>query len=381
MKIGFVLDDHLHRPGGVQEYVRDLYRYLERQGHQAVIFCGGSQFENIFSERVIQIGTALPVKGSGSSSSIPIAFQPPWELRRLLRSENCDVLHVQAPFSPTLSGRLLAHSDAAHVLSFHIRIDDALRLRLLGALARLQILSLRRIHARIAVSPAARETAEALYAGGGYEIIGVGVDVAPFRAAQRLPRLPRYDDGRVTLMAVGRLEERKGLDRLLRAYARLEREHGDALRLVIAGDGPERERLRQLERDLGLRTVEWPGYVEREQLPHLMRSADVFCAPALAQESFGKVLVEAMAAGLPIAAFANAGYAGVLGEHPGNLLAPVGDERALAGAIGAFVASKAMRQQVGRRNHQAAEQYSWDALGPRVLRVYEQAIERKRAGR
>lgn len=381
MKIGFVLDDHLHRPGGVQEYVRDLYRYLETHGHQAVIFCGGSQFENTFSERVIQIGMALPVKGSGSSTSIPIAFQPPWELRRLLRRENCDILHIQAPFSPTLSGRMLAHSDAAHVLSFHIRIDDQLRLNLFSALARLQTLSLRRIHARIAVSPAARETADDLYHGGEYAIIGVGVDIAPFRAAHRLPRLPRYADNRITLMAVGRLEERKGIDRLLRAYARLEREHGDALRLVIAGDGPERDRLRQLERELGLRTVEWPGYVERELLPHLMCSADVFCAPALAQESFGKVLVEAMAAGLPIAAFANAGYAGVLRDHPGNLLAPVGDERALAGAIGALVASKALRREVGRRNYQAAELYSWEALGPRVLQVYEQALERKRAGR
>jgi phosphatidylinositol alpha-mannosyltransferase len=109
-----------------------------------------------------------------------------------------------------------------------------------------------------------------------------------------------------------------------------------------------------------------------------MASADIFCAPATAQESFGYVLVEAMAAGLPVVGFANAGYAEVLAQHPGNLAVPVGDERALAGAIGAFVASPALRRHVSAANRSSVERHSWEHVGAEIMRVYDQALATRR---
>jgi phosphatidylinositol alpha-mannosyltransferase len=378
MKIGFLMDDHMHRPGGVQEYVRGMYRYLLRKGHEAVIFSGGSQFSpDTLNERVIQLGFSMPTTGSGSSSSLPIVLSSNRKLRQLLRDEACDVLHVQTPFSPTLSGRLLALSEAAHICSFHIRIDDPIRLRLLGWAARLQRPSFRHIHQRIAISQAAEDTAQALFPGH-YQRVGVGVNIRRFVAAAELPRLAEFNDGRVTIITVGRLEERKGIAHLLRAYALLERDHGDAVRLVIAGDGPQREQLHALAAQLGLRSVHWLGFVDNAALPQLMASADIFCAPATAQESFGYVLVEAMAARLPVVGFANAGYAEVLAQHPGNLAVPVGDERALAGAIGAFIASPPLRRHVSAANRSSVERHSWEHVGAQVMQVYEQALATRR---
>ncbi len=380
MKIGFLLDDHMHRAGGVQEYVRGMVRYLERHGHEAVVFSGGTQFDEPLPERVIPLGMSLPFKGSGSSTSVPIVLRSGRALRRLLHEEQCDVLHVQAPYSPTMSGRLLAHSDAAHLLTFQIRIDRSPRLWLLRQLARLQRPSLRHIHKRLAISSAAVETAQALFPGE-YEVIGVGVDTQAFAAAAAQPRLPQYADGRVTLMTVGRLEVRKGVDHLLRAYQLVEREHHDAVRLVIAGDGPEREALHQLAADLDLKNVEWLGYVPAEVLPRLMASADMFCATATGQESFGYVLIEAMAAGLPIVAYANAGYAGVLQRHPGNLLVPVGNIQLLAGALATFIASPQLRQSVSSANRQGALQHSWEVVGAQVVRAYEEVLAQTKQAR
>lgn len=366
MNIGFLIDDHMARPGGVQEYVRGLYRYVTAHGHRAVVFssAGGRPADDL---RLISLGSALPLSGSGSSTSIPVTFAPPTELRRVLERAACDVLHVMAPYSPTLSGRLLVQSRAAHVLTFLVAIEPGPYRRALGALARLQWRSLQRFHARIAISETAAETGRALY-GGSYEIIPCGVDTTQF--SPHLLPFPAFRDAGVNLLYVGRLEQRKGVLHLVRAFARLQRQFPQ-LRLLLGGDGPERATLERLTAQLDLKRVHFLGYVPAADLPRLFASADIFCAPATYAESFGIVLVEALAAGLPIVAAANAGYAGLLAAHPGNLLVPPADDRKLAGAIATLVDQPEYRYRLGRRNRAAVEQYSWEAVGSRILALYE----------
>ncbi len=369
MKVGLVIDDHMARPGGVQEYVRGLYRYLMRHGHEAVIFssAGGAPDDEL---RLIQLGGALNLSGSGSSTSIPITLATPAQIRALLAREACDVLHVMAPYSPTLSGRLLAHSEARHVMTFLVAIAPGPYRAALSLAARLQRRSLDRFHARIAISETAAATARALY-GGSYAIVPCGVDTDHWRS--RTPLFHRAGDG-TTLLYVGRLERRKGVEHLIRAFARLTRQHPD-LRLVIGGDGPERESLERLARQLALERVVFLGYVPAAELPGLFASADIFCAPATYAESFGIVLIEAMAAGLPIVAAANDGYAGLLRAHPGNLLAPPGDDRALAGAIATLVAAPDYRARVAARNRAAARRYSWEVVGDQIMAIYRRLCD------
>lgn len=370
MKIGLVIDDHMARPGGVQEYVRGLYRYLTEHGHQAVIFssAGGSPADNL---RLIPLGGALPLQGSGSSTSIPVTFATPARLRKLLARERCDVLHVMAPYSPTLSGRLLVHSRAVHVMTFLVAIEPGPYRRLLSALATVQWRSLRRFAARIAISTTAAETARALY-GGSYMLIPCGVDTAQFRPG--LAPLPGLRGAGPNLLYVGRLEQRKGVAHLLRALARLQRQY-PALTLLIGGDGPERAALERLTVELGLSGVRFLGYVPAADLPHLFAAADLFCAPATYAESFGIVLIEAMAAGLPIIAAANAGYAGLLAAHPGNLLVPPGNDRAMAGALAALLERPDYCRLLGQRNQVAAGRYSWQVVGDQIVQLYRQLLD------
>lgn len=369
MKIGFLIDDHMARPGGVQEYVRGLYRYVRANGHEAVIFssAGGRPQADL---RLIPLGAALPLSGSGSTTSIPLTTAAPAHLRQLLAREACDVLHVMAPYSPTLSGRLLVQSEAAHVLTFLVAIEPGPYRTLLGSLARLQRRSLSRFHARIALSETAAETGRALY-GGAYEIIPSGVDTSHF--APDVEPLPQLRDGCTNLLYVGRLEQRKGVAHLVRAFARLYRQY-PGLRLLIGGDGPERAALERLVRELGLERVLFLGYVPSADLPRLFASADLFCAPATYAESFGIVLIEAMAAGLPIVAAANAGYAGLLAAHPGNLLVPPDDDRVMASAIATLVEQPSHARAIGGRNRSAAQRYSWQSVGQSVMQVYEQIL-------
>jgi len=374
MKIGFVIDDHMARPGGVQEYVRGLYHYLTAHGHEAVIFSSAAD-QTDEQLRLIALGTPLPLSGSGSSTSIPLTLASPRYLREVLAREACDVLHVMAPYSPTLSGRLLMQSRAVHVLTFLVAIEPGWYRTALGLAAQLQQRSLRRFHSRIAISAAAVTTAQALY-GGEYQLVPCGVNVAHFRPD--VPPLPELRNGSVNLLYVGRLEQRKGVDYLVRAFSLLSRQYPH-VQLLIGGDGPERSKLQRLVAELGIERVQFMGYIPAAQLPRLFASADIFCAPATYAESFGIVLVEALAAGLPIVAAANAGYAGLLAAHPGNMLVPPRNERALAAAIAVLVEQPNYRNMLGMRNHAAAEQYSWQSIGDQIVTLYEQHVARQQA--
>ncbi|MBA3943049.1 MAG: glycosyltransferase family 4 protein [Herpetosiphonaceae bacterium] len=369
MKVGLVIDDHMARPGGVQEYVRGLYRYLIQHDHQAVIFssAGGAPADDL---RLVPIGTPLPFTGSGSSTSIPLTLASSRQLRRLLCHEACDVLHVMAPYSPTLSGRLLMQSQALHVLTFHVATEPGLRRMVLGALAKLQYRSLRRVDGRIAVSATAAATGRAFY-GGDYHLIPNGVDLAHWASAAA-PRLSR-GEASVKVLYIGRLEHRKGVRYLIQAFAHLQQQY-PALQLIIGGDGPERESLERLVDQLGLEHVQFLGYVSTSDLPGLLSSADIFCAPATQKESFGIVLIEAFAAGLPVVAAANEGYAALLAAHPGNLLVPPANARALAGALATLVEQPEYRRRVGQRNHEAAKQYDWQVVGGEIVVFYEHLL-------
>lgn len=354
----------MDRPGGVQEYVRGLGRFLRSAGHEVVIFSsGGDAGAGI---RVVTLGRALPLRGSGSTTSVPIATDTPRRLRTLLDREACDVLHVMAPYSPTLSGRLLLRSRAPHVLTFLVAIEPGWYRALLGSLARLQWRSLGTLSERIAISAAAAATGRALY-GGTYRVVPCGVDTARFVPGRDpLPELAGYDN----LVCVGRLERRKGVAHLLRAFALVAPQY-ERLRLVVGGDGPERPALERMAVALGIRErISFLGYVPPATLPRLLASAAVFCAPATYAESFGIVLVEALAAGLPIVAAANAGYSGLLAAHPGNLLTPPGDHRAMAGALAALLDAPAYRHELGLRNHQAAGRYAWPVVGQEIVDIY-----------
>ena len=223
-----------------------------------------------------------------------------------------------------------------------------------------------KLHARIAVSPAAAEFV-GQYFGGEYTIIPNGIDVS--RYGPGVEPLPQYRDGRPTILFVGRFNEpRKGFRYLLRAFALVREQFTDARLLVVGrGDvGRYREFLDRHE----VRGVEFVGFIDNADLPRYYVSCDIFCAPSTKGESFGLVLLEAMASGRAVVASRIPGYAGVIEHGREGWLVPPQDPTALALALVRILADREFRAGLAEAGRRKAQQFSWSEIAQRVLAVY-----------
>jgi phosphatidylinositol alpha-mannosyltransferase len=229
---------------------------------------------------------------------------------------------------------------------------------------------LEKIAVRIAVSEAAASFAQRGL-GGSYRIVPNGVQVSLFEGVDPAPDLPL---GR-RLLFVNRLERRKGFQMAVRAFLQLATEFSD-LHLVVAGDGPERTALSELPRALHDRVI-MLGNVPHGLLPPYHAGADVFLAPALGRESFGIVLVEAMAARVPVVASDIAGYREVVRSDLEGILVPPGDPSALADAVRRVLLDPALAARLAEAGRARAERYRWDVVIEQIEAVYQEALEKR----
>jgi phosphatidylinositol alpha-mannosyltransferase len=339
-------------PGGVQAQVLGLSRALRALGHQVRVLapCDGPPPDG----GVTPLGKSVPLASNGSVA--PIAPDASCALRtiRALRDEEFDVVHVHEPLvpGPPLTASLM--SDHA-IGTFHRAGADNLY-RSLGRMGRPFV---RRLRLRTAVSPDARDTAHRIL-GGDYELLFNGIELERFAKAEERPvEAP-------TILFLGRHEPRKGLDVLLEASRRLPSD----VRLWIAGEGPQTAELRERYADDG--RIEWLGRISDDEKAVRFRSADVFCSPALAGESFGVVLLEAMAASTAVVASDLPGHRNVIAE-PGEhaLLVPPGDPGALAVALAKVVDDGVLRRRLVESGELRAAEFSMDRLAERYVTLYE----------
>ena len=243
-------------------------------------------------------------------------------MRDLLERERFDVLHLHEPFVPFLSLFLLRESRSVNVATFHAYAGFSPSYELGSRVMRGHA---SRLHGRIAVSAAARHFIDRFFPGD-YKVIPNGVDVPRFAGA--VP-LARWQDGTPNVLFVGRHEPRKGLLDLLKAH-RILRRTGYENRLLVVGSGPQEREARRYVATRGLQAVEFLGRVSDAEKAQLFRTADVFASPATGGESFGIVLLEAMAAGAPIVASDIHGYKGVVRRGREGLLVPPHEPKELA---------------------------------------------------
>ncbi|MDD5083158.1 MAG: glycosyltransferase family 4 protein, partial [Dehalococcoidales bacterium] len=231
----------------------------------------------------------------------------------------------------------------------------------------------RKLHGRIAVSKSAMEFASTNVPAGRYEIIPNGIDIGHF-SPDVLP-FSEFCDDKLNILFVGRLESRKGLKYLLQAFRYVKAEVPKS-RLIVVGPGTRLRKgyEKQVARD-HLTDVVFVGYASYEELPRYYKTADIFCAPATGRESFGIVLLEAMAVGKPIVASNIEGYAGVVTHGADGLLVPPRDEKALAKALLSLMADESLREQMGARGRLKAMDYSWEHVSRRVLEFYRQVLK------
>lgn len=359
MRVGLVCPYSLTVPGGVQGQVLGLARSLRAAGHSARVLgpCDGPPPE----PGVTPLGNSIPTAANGSVA--PIAPDLPAQLRfiRSLRDEDFDVLHLHEPLvpGPTMTAGIVKYTPL--VGTFHAAGASTAYEWLAPPLRWLA----RRLDVACAVSEDARRLAEESL-GGHYEVLFNGIEIDRFAKA-----VPTPTEG-PTIFFLGRHEPRKGLAVLLAAMKHLSSE----VRLWVAGDGPETDVLRQ--RYAGDPRIEWLGRVTDEERASRLAGADVFCAPSLHGESFGVVLLEAMAASTPIVASELPGYANVARKDRDALLVPPNDPEALATALSRVLEDRDLAAGLVLSGDARAASFSMDRLAQEYLIRYERAIGMRR---
>jgi phosphatidylinositol alpha-mannosyltransferase len=352
MRIGLVCPYSLTIPGGVQGQVLGLARALREQGHEARVLgpCDGPPPDG----GVTPLGDSIPFASNGSVA--PLALDLPCALRtvRALRDEAFDVVHLHEPLCPGPTLTALLTAEHPLVGTFH-RAGASRTYRTFGPIVRRLV---DRLDARVVVSEDACRTALDAHPGP-YEELFNGIEVERFAKAASYPA-----EGR-TVFFVGRHEPRKGLTVLLEALPLLPAD----VRLWVAGEGPQTAELRT--RTEGDSRVEWLGRIDDAEVAARLRGADVFCAPSLHGESFGVVLLEAMAAGTPIVAGDLPGYRNVARPDEHAVLVPPADPAALAAGIRRVLDDGRLAARMVAAGEIRAAEFSMERLAVRYADLYE----------
>jgi phosphatidylinositol alpha-mannosyltransferase len=283
-------------------------------------------------------------------------------VKAALEREQFDIIHLHDPLYSTLTLTVLHHSKAANIGTFHAFQKTRIPYHLISPLFQG---TFNRLHGRIAVSEPARLFISR-YFPAEYNIIPNGIDFKRFSTP--LPLIEKLRDGKLNILFVGRAEKRKGLNFLLEAYPLIKREVPQS-RLVIAG--PEtRLKYEHVAKKMALEDVVFTDYVPNEELPAYYQTADVFCSPATGGESFGIILLEAMAASRAIVASSIDGYASLMSNNVEGLMVPPKDVTALANAIVELLKDEQKRREMGARGLKKAERYSWSNIAQTINEYY-----------
>ncbi len=368
MKIGLVTPYIFPLPGGVNAHVGYLYENLVRRGHDVRIISSTHGPQRSSEGDVIRLGYGWSVPTNGSIGTLTVSHRYGSLVGQMLERERFDIIHFHEPFVPFLSLQILRHSRAVNVATFHAYSGFSpsyeFGQRMMKPFAR-------RLHGRIAVSAAARHFI-GRYFPGEYKVIPNGVDLAQF---QGVPPFARWRDGIPNILFVGRFESRKGLMYLLRAYYQLRLE-GLGCRLLVVGNGPQLGEVRRYISSRRLGGVELLGRLSEHDKARAFATADISVSPATGQESFGIVLLEAMASGVPIVCSDIHGYKGVVRRNEQALLVPPRDVESMAAALATLLRDPLMRQRMAEAGRERAEQFSWEAVTAKVEEYYGFVVRR-----
>lgn len=379
MKIALVCPYDYYLPGGVQSHIRDLSKILEERGHQVKVIAPKSETYCSTENNLIQIGKSQRVKFQGTQIDISLAIGTEYQyLKDILAKENFDVIHYHTIWNPCIPLQILLLSQATNVVTFH----DTPQQTLFGKLAK-QILYpsisnwlLRTyVHAAIAVSV----TTFAYLRPADFtqvQVIPNGVFVHQFSPGQSTP-LPQYLDGKINILFLGRLEERKGIFYLLQAYTILKQSYPE-IRLLIAGDGYQKTAIHRFIASADISDAIVLGLINEEEKLRYYATCDIFCSPATGGESFGIVLVEAMASCKPAVGAANPGYQTILTGQGKALLVKTQCVDDLVEKLSELINNPSFRLEMAEWGLQAAQQYDWNKIVNQIEQVYQEALLKRR---
>jgi len=362
MRVALVCPYAWDRPGGVQSHIRSLARSLQARDHDVAVLAPA---RGRGTTGATIVGRALGIPANGSVA--PISFGPAVAARvgRVLESFGPDVVHAHEPLIPSVSLLALMRATAPVVGTFHAAAEGSLGYKVAKPL-------MQRAAARLAARTAVSDSARALvarYFPGDYALTPNGVHVEAFAAAR-----PADLGSGKKILFLGRLERRKGLEVLIQAMTRL---RDFDVELVVAGAGPEERSARALADRLKIRAC-FLGRVGDQHKASLLTRADVYCAPGLGGESFGIVLVEAMAAGAPVVCSSLPGFTAVAGGTA--VVVEPGEPGYLADALRRVLQDEALAMKMRKASRRTARAFDWDRLVGNVLSIYGRVAEGARRG-
>jgi phosphatidylinositol alpha-mannosyltransferase len=373
LKIGFVLDDTLDTPDGVQQYVLALGAWLSAAGHDVHYLVGHTERTDIPNVHSLSRNVKVQFNGNRMSTPLPASKR---QIRELLKREKFDVLHVQIPYSPFMAGRVIlaAPKSTAIIGTFHIAPNSGLVKHANTMLGHMVGRSLKRIDTVVSVSRAAAVFAKATH-GIETTILPNVVNAQNFKTAKPF----EFERSLPTIVFLGRLVPRKGCKVLLEAVSIMRSDTTlPDFRVVICGKGELRDKLEQYVRKNNLSNmITFVGFVNDKLKASYLRAADIAVFPSTGGESFGIVLTEAMAADHPVVLGAdNDGYRTVLEPYP-NVLFPILDPISLANKLKIYLTDPTARSKALAWQKSTINQYDVATVGPKLVARYYQALRSK----
>lgn len=376
MRIALVCPYNFNYPGGVQQHVLALYREFKKQKLYVKILTPRAQ-KAPFLKDMIFLGRSVRLPTHQTSFQASLNVPKVSELiKEVLAKEKFDVIHFHEPLNPFLSWQLLRASETINIGTFHSALQDGFSLNIYRASIRpFKDFFLRRLDGAIAVSPAAWNTWKEFLKQRDGVIIPNGIDLNRFKPKRKVGK---YRNKKIKILFVGRLEPRKGILDLLRAF-RILAEKNLKVHLTVVGRGPSGYRAELFVKQHQLEGwVDFVGRVSDKQLPSYYAEADICCFPAVGGESFGIVLLEAMAMGKPLVVYANSGYSWVLRNYPWQkALVPVKDVKKLANSLEILAGDEKLRKELRKWGLREVKKYRWQKVAKQVLAHYQKILRKK----
>lgn len=369
MKIGLVCPYNIFKNGGVQECVLALRKEYEKRGHQAYIITPRPRgVEVAETDGILLVGQSRDVKSLfHTTAQVSVTFDNA-AIDGLLEQHKFDVLHYHEPWVPIVSRQILNRSNTANVATFHAKLPETVMTKTIEKVITPYTRSiLKSIDSFTAVSDAAGEYIRSLTTEP-VSIIPNGIETQRYSLESK-PNIQKN-----MILYIGRLEKRKGVRYLLKAFELLKQNNPDA-RLMIAGDGPQRSQLEDYVQTNQLEDVEFLGFIDDETKVELLHSASVYCSPAMFGESFGIVLLEAMAAGAVTVAGSNPGYASVLQDKGAISLVNTKDTAEFARRLQLLMTDDDIRQLWLDWAKGYVTKFEYDKIADMYLLAYEKAMK------
>lgn len=371
LKIGFVLDDSLDRPDGVQQYIMTLGSWLRAESHEVHYLVGETLRTDIAN--IHSLAKNFRVRFNKNKMSIPLPANKA-KIHALLHELKLDVLHVQMPYNPLLAARVIKAADDATAVfgTFHIMPNSQTELKATKLLARVLKSSLQRFDKVYAVSAPARDFALSSF-GVQASVMPNVVNINVIKQAQ-----VAKDTDLLSIVFLGRLVERKGCGYLLKALAELSPKLRSSINVTICGSGPLETKLKNyVEQHNLVSMVLFTGYVSEDEKAKILAQADIAIFPSTGGESFGIVLIEAMAAGAGVVLGGdNPGYSSVLQDK--RVLFDPTDTPALSRLLENYIGNSKLRNSLHAEQQKLVHDFDVGTVGPRILADYHKMIAKRR---